>query len=282
MRLSRAYIELTTYCGLECEFCEPKKFSKHVMDLDVFEKIHKNLKGVTKEISYHVLGDPLTVDNLTSYLDISKSYGFNVSLTTSGFYMHSGLYAALLHPAVKQVNISLSSFFGNKNKKTDFSSYMNSICEFASQSSKTPKRFVNLRLWNEGNEKYLDFNQNVYEYLSDYFCVEINRNDTKSKLASYTLLVKDVMFEWPSLSKEPVYEHGKCHAISSQIAFLSDGSVVPCCLDGRGDIKLGSIADEDLRTIISKDRSKNMIDGFRNNLLVEKLCKTCGFRNAKL
>ncbi len=283
MALTRAYIEITNHCGLNCEFCEPKKNTKTQMDIDLFEKIHKELHiHKTKELSYHILGDPLTVANIHDYLDISAAYQIPVNLTTSGFYIGDVNQKTLFHPAIKQINFSLSSFHANKNQTLPLDDYLERLCVFAKQSYKLPKRFVNFRLWNEGDANYADFNTLITNYLSKSFDVAIRQDERKTKLASYTLLVKDNMFTWPSVDKQPMYKNGTCHAIHGQIGFLANGTVVPCCLDTHADMALGSIKDTSLAEILNGQKAKKMLAGFKNNILVETMCQTCGFRDTRL
>ena len=58
---------------------------------------------------------------------------------------------------------------------------------------------------------------------------------------------------------------------------MSNGDVVPCCLDANGTIKLGNIFDMDLDIILNSDRVNNIRNGFRNNKKCEELCKHCNF-----
>ena len=60
---------------------------------------------------------------------------------------------------------------------------------------------------------------------------------------------------------------------------MSNGDVVPCCLDQNADILLGNIFDVPLSEILTYKKSMDILKGFNNNKLTEKLCKTCGFRN---
>lgn len=109
--LAKAYIEITTFCGLNCDFCEPKKSPPAQMELALFDKINKELLGKTKSLAYHILGDPLSVQNLNAYLDISAFYGHKVEIVTSGHYLKNIDKNTLLHKAIKQINFSISSFF---------------------------------------------------------------------------------------------------------------------------------------------------------------------------
>lgn len=279
--LSKAYVEITTFCGLNCDFCEPSKTKPHNMELSLFEKINKELQNKTKTIAYHILGDPITVQNLSEYLDISARYGHSVELTTSGHALKKVDKNILLHPVIRQINFSLSSYFANKNKTDSLESYMQYIVDFCKLSIGVPKRFINLRLWNIGDDKYSSFNLDVERILKDRFGV-FEFASKKTRLASYTLLVKDKMFEWPSLSKKALNLTGSCFAISGQIGILADGRVVPCCLDANGDMELGNMKVQSMEEVLNSQKAQRMLRGFRENILLEKMCQTCGFREVKL
>ena len=61
------------------------------------------------------------------------------------------------------------------------------------------------------------------------------------------------------------------------IGILSDGRVIPCCLDSEGIITLGNIYNENLDEILDKKIVKEMINGFKNNYKCQELCKHCNF-----
>ena len=71
---------------------------------------------------------------------------------------------------------------------------------------------------------------------------------------------------------------GTCQGLRSQLAILSNGTVVPCCLDQEGDINLGNIFIDNLEEILNKTLTKEIISGFENKKIVHNLCKKCGFR----
>lgn len=271
---AKAYIQITEFCGLNCSFCEPKKFKTAQMSLPLFEKINKELYKKTKTVAYHVLGDPLTVENLRDYLDLSLKYGHAVELTTSGFYSLED-EGVLFHDAVRQINLSLSSQFVNR-KKNSLDDYMGKIFDFCDKSAKKPRRFINLRLWNIGDARYSQFNEEVESLISKrYGNSDFIRG--KTRFTSYAVLVKDRVFEWPSLQKERLFKTGGCLAISSQIGFLTDGTVVPCCLDANGDISLGNVAEKTLDEILNSKKAIDIANGFKNNIRIEGLCQTCSF-----
>jgi radical SAM protein with 4Fe4S-binding SPASM domain len=98
--------------------------------------------------------------------------------------------------------------------------------------------------------------------------------------SEYTLLIdKANKFTWPDSNNNFVNDSGYCYALKDQIAILVDGTIVPCCLDGEGEINLGNIFNENLENVLSTERVDKMIKGFRNRKVEEKLCKHCNFKN---
>ena len=66
-----------------------------------------------------------------------------------------------------------------------------------------------------------------------------------------------------------------CKALIKQIGVLSDGSLVPCCLDHDGDVVLGNLLNQSLEEILASPRAQALIEGFRHHTASEKLCQNC-------
>ena len=255
------------------------------MSLEFFESTIKQLKPYTKEIACHVMGDPLTLSNLSDYLDIIHKHKLKALLTTSGYFLKKHSYSTLFHPCVKQINVSLNSFNKNETSLT-LQQYMKPILELCTEKVKREKNiFINLRLWNLDeimSEK--EFNSTLFSMLSKEFDtpLEINKiyeERAKSiRLTNKVLLHFDNYFEWPSL-KNKNYGHGTCQGLQSHIAILASGKVVPCCLDGDGIIELGDLHKEELKTILLNNRTTNMLNGFKEGQAVEELCQKCSYKD---
>ena len=276
MKFHRVYIEITNICGLECTFCPPKTNPIKTMSKGFFKKILVELAPYTKNIALHVMGDPLAISNLQEYLDIAEEKKLNVMITTSGKYLNS--HENIFHKCLKQINISLNSF--NKNKmKCTFDEYMDGIFKLC-EKRVDDDVFINLRLWNlDKNRSEESYNTQIFKKLSDYFHIDIPKEINKKsfRLAKKILLHFDNYFEWPSLQSTH-NSNGFCHGLSSQIAILADGRVIPCCIDGDGVINLGDLHQNSLKDILNSKRAKNIQDGFRNHKAYEELCKKCTFK----
>jgi len=285
MNFNRVHIEVTNICGLACSFCPPKLQPTKTMSLEFFEKVLIELKPYTKSLSFHVMGDPLTLSNLYEYLELAGKHGFEVELTTSGYYLKTTPVDALFHKAVRQVNISLNSY--NKNSTNlSFQEYMDGVLKTCKNKLELyPKPFINLRVWNLDDAlSEAEFNTMLFEKIENFFDVEIDmdeiyKDNSKSiRLASKVLLNFDKYFEWPSLNSAHDSD-ASCYGLKSHIGILADGTVVPCCLDGEGVINLGNLHDARLDDILNSKRTQDMIEGFSQHKAVEELCRKCSYKD---
>lgn len=285
MKFHRVYVELSNICGLKCSFCPQSTLKPQSMSLDFFESLLAQLLAYTKEIAYHMGGDPLSLSNLEAYLDATKRYGLQGLLTTSGYYLSKHSHETLLHPALKQVNISLNSY--NKNAMPlSFEAYMQPVLELCRAQNETRKDlFINLRVWNfDEKQSEKAFNAMLFAYLSQAFGVTldaqtIERERPRSlRLAEKVLVHFDRYFEWPSLASKNESE-GTCLGLKSHFGILSSGIVVPCCLDKEGVIPLGNLHVDSLETILNAQRAQTILQGFRQGRCVETLCRKCTYKH---
>lgn len=285
MKFSRAYVEITNICGLACSFCPPKESPPVTMELPFFKKVVEELSTYTDEIALHVMGDPMVLSNLDAYLDIAHTAKLKVMITTSGFYLDPFRREALFHPAIRQVNISLNSF--NKNSVSrSFESYIEPVLALCDEKLAGKKDFfINLRLWNlDAEQSEHDFNQKLLDLLERHFALDqgsiisqISGERQSIRLASKILLHFECYFEWPSLNGTIVGD-GYCQGLNKQIAILSDGRVVPCCLDSEGIMELGNLRETNLGKILTSKRSSTIQEGFAKGICTEELCQKCSYK----
>jgi len=284
VKFYRAYVEITNVCGLACSFCPTKALPVTQMDLSFFESVVVQLKPYTREIACHVVGDPLTLPNLSEYLDIIHKHRMKALLTTSGYFLKKHSYETLFHPCVKQINISLNSY--NKNETAlSFEQYITPVLDMCrAKLERNKELFINLRVWNlDEMMSERMFNTVLFEKLSRTFSLPLDleniyRERPKSiRLENKILVHFDTYFEWPSLNNK-VYGDGTCQGLQSHIAILAGGKVVPCCLDCDGIIELGDLKHHTLKEILSNSRTQNMIKGFNEGKAVEALCRKCSYK----
>ncbi len=285
MKFYKVFVELTNICGLKCSFCPTKELNNQTMHLELFEKTISQLPQFTKEVATHIMGDPLVLSNLSTYLDIIYKYNLKALITTSGYYISKHSLKTLTHPSIKQINISLNSF--NKNDTTiSLDNYLEPIFRLIEYKREYCRdKFINLRIWNLDEEmSEIEFNREVFAKISDRLNIVLDidkiyqENPKSIRLEYKTLLHFDNYFEWPSLNNQ-IYGDGTCQGLQSHFGVLSNGDVVPCCLDGDGVMRLGNISDNLIKDILESKRSKSIIDGFRDNKAVEELCQKCSYKD---
>jgi len=279
-KFHKVYIELTNICGLHCSFCPTKTTKSATISLELFENILLQLHPYTKNIALHVFGDPLTLSNLEKYLDIALQHNMKVEITTTGYYLKNFDLNIFLHKAIKQINFSLNSY--NKNEMNiSLEEYLEPMFELSALKLKNKvHNFINFRLWNlDKNNSEIDFNTQVLNVLSKKFHIDLTDigYNKSIRLENQILIDFDAYFKWPN-PNDTTSTNGFCHGLTSQIAILSSGVVVPCCLDSFGIINLGNIKTTKLKDILHSKRAIDIVEGFKNNIAVEELCKRCTFK----
>ena len=255
------------------------------MSLKEFDSLNSELKDVTRELAYHVLGDPLVLSNLKEYLDISEKYKLKVNLTTAANRFSEDDFAKLNHKIVRQINFSINAYNHN-SFKISLEEYLKPIFEFCKYSKeKGADYFINLRIWNlDNDETSKEFNKKVFDLAKKYFNISFDLNEVyvarpkNLRIQRKTFFHFDEYFEWPSLESDLVSKEGFCYGLDSHFGVLANGDIIPCCLDKDAIMKLGNCFEKPLIDILNGDRAKAIKDGFKNNILVEELCQKCSYR----
>lgn len=271
--LKKIYVEITNVCNYSCSFCKGSERECGYITVENFEKVINKIKGHTKYIYLHVLGEPLLHKNLVDIIKIANDNDINVSITTNASLIGKR-HNELLKCDIRQINYSLHSLYESKH---DSEKIIDDIVNYINNSKNT---YHSLRLWNIDKDE--NINHELLRQLADKFGVEYeiftNLSAGKGvKIDDKVFVEIDKQFFWPDINAEVVSNTGKCYGLKSHVGILLDGTIVPCCLDCEGSIPLGNIYTDEIDDVLASTRVVNMLDGFRNNELREPLCKTCGF-----
>lgn len=277
-KFKKIYIEITNKCNLNCSFCSKSNKKKREMSTDEFENVLKKIDVYTDYVYLHVKGEPLLHSHFKDILELSKKYHKQVNITTNGTLLKYRLDDIVSSKVVRQINISMQSMV-NEN-------YLNDILESVEYILNNSNIQVVLRFWALENNQFSSLQNDIILKIIKYFKLDTNIIEDIQEKNNITLrnrlyLNKESLFVWPSLENDYYNEIGKCYGLKTHIGILSDGTVVPCCLDSEGIINLGNIFNENLNDIINSNRSQNMIKGFNNNKVCELLCKKCSFKDKK-
>ena len=173
---------------------------------------------------------------------------------------------------IHKINISLHSFEGLADEH-----YTRHICELADFAKCAADKgiIIVFRLWNNGFDG--GKNEIVFNLLKENIHGEWAENTRGIRIRNKIHLEWGERFEWPDSKAEIKGEKFSCYGLRDQFGILSDGTVVPCCLDSDGIINLGNIFNEDIEAILNSERALNLIEGFKCGIASEDLCKRCGY-----
>lgn len=282
-KFKKAYIEITNVCNLSCSFCPLTKRKKQFLSTSEFEHVLKEVKPYTEYIYLHLMGEPMLNPNLEEFLNIADEMGFKVNITTNGTLIPKVKEILLNAKALRQINISLHSFEANSG--IIFEEYFTNVLSFIKEANENTNIICSMRLWNldsyniKGDNRLnniiVDMIKSEFEF--DGNLKETLDRDKKIKLRKNVYLNGAEKFKWPTMDIEVLGDRGFCHGLRDHFGILVDGTVVPCCLDGEGNIPLGNIYEEELSSILNCDRAKKIYDGFSGRKRVEELCKRCGY-----
>ncbi len=248
------------------------------MPLELFEKVCKEVAPLTQMITLHVLGDPCKLKNLNRYLSTAKRFSLKVDLVTSGVYLHD--FETLLQDAIYQISISLDAGLDHHNKLNQHR-YIQKILEFCRYKfEKNSEVFLNLRIQDSTLEKHQNL---IKPFLESFECVSLEglKTQGRTRLFKKSFLNIQKTFKWPSLNApNPLNQESKipyCYGLIKQIAILSNGVVVPCCMDTQANINLGDLNHMPLKDILKSQKAMAIKTHFLKGEALEPLCQNCSY-----
>lgn len=239
----------------------------------------ERLRGRALCLYFHVMGEPLLHPEIGLLLEMAGASGFPVNLTTNGTLLGTAGEGLLGKPALRQLNVSLHS----RSELGADSEYLDGVLSFVNELRSKNKTIIALRLWNrrdgmqDGNTALI-IDRLAREFGCDRKNLDSMGDNRGVKLAEGVYLNLSAQFTWPSLDCEEIGSKGFCMGLRDQVGILCDGTVVPCCLDGGGELALGNIFIQSLEEISATPRATAIYDGFSRREAVEELCRRCGYR----
>lgn len=275
MKFKRIYIEITNTCNLSCQFCIQNQRVPRIMHVEEFRHVLNEIQPYTDYVYLHILGEPLSHPQIKEILQCCQERNIYVNLTTNGTLLKQQK-EVLCTSGIRQVNISLHSFPEHEQRQ-----YLQDVLTTGELIAASGTH-VNYRLWSiQENGQLSEETMQLLHYVKEHYNVIVTEEPKRMQrleLGDHLHLHFEDVFAWPSLEVNKISERGRCLGMKTMCGILSNGDVVPCCLDSKGDVCLGNIFKQPFLEIIQSERVKQMLEGFEKQRLVEPLCQHCGYR----
>ena len=269
--ITRCYLEITNICNLDCLFCPKTSREKRSLSPAEFDVLTDKLRGKIKFLYFHLMGEPLLHRHLPDFIKMARDKGFVPVITTNGTLLSRA--QAVVDARPYKVQVSLHSHEGNGKECPEL--YVGDVMRFALEAASKGIIIV-LRLWNQGG--YDKENERLLDIVAEYAPRPWGLCHNGWRVADNIFIEYGRMFEWPEGEKpENGEQEAFCYALRNQIGVLVDGTVVPCCLDSAGAMKLGNLFEQSLDEILASPRARAIYDGFTRHEAVEPLCRRCGY-----
>lgn len=267
----KVYVEITNLCNMNCSFCHGHNRPPRQMTSEEFSLVLDQLSDQTQYIYYHLMGEPLTHPLLPQFIRMAGERGYKSIITTNGTLLKKRA-DELIAAGVHKVNLSVHSFETGSDEA--HKTYIHQLVVFVEKAA-AQGIIVVFRLWNQGCDN--GRNQTTLQYLQEDMHGEWKTNTRGIKIRDNVYLEWGERFEWPDSKAQVKGTRYFCYGLKDQFGILSDGTVVPCCLDSDGVIHLGNIFTDDLSSILASPRVTDMVEGFRRGVATEDLCRRCGY-----
>jgi MoaA/NifB/PqqE/SkfB family radical SAM enzyme len=277
IKLERIYLEIGNICNLACPFCLPRSRPPQTMTVDRIIRILPQIKKIASSVCLHVLGEPLFHPEFDAICDLLTVWEVPVQITTNGTLLYKKRKEILKQNTIRQINISLQAL-DFPHVSHDCHKLLSGIHQFCCKAMiARPELYINLRFWNFDKIEHSP----TFQFFQSLFNFDVSKIDIQWKksfhLQGRLYLNFDSQFQWPSLTHSFRSEKGYCYGLTHHCGILANGDVIPCCLDGNGEIVLGNCLVTPLEEILSLPRAQNMTAHFNKGELIEPLCRHCGF-----
>lgn len=281
MKFKKIYIEITNACNFHCSFCYPSKRAKWALTVEEFDFICQRIKPFTDYVYLHVMGEPLLHPHFEEILRTADGYCFKVNITTNGSQVKARQAILQKYPP-RQINISLHDLEENVPAE-QLPQLLRDLIDVA--DSLAGSTYFNFRLWNRVEGEAIGvFSQRCIDLLIGYLSLDASlftpENFLKGiHLRKHIYLQSAPRFDWPDAGAvASAGEPKTCYALKAHIAILSDGTIVPCCIDADAHLRLGNIFTDDLPEVLLTKKALQIKEGFARKEAIENFCRVCGFR----
>ena len=268
------WIDTTNFCNLRCPLCPQHKGldrEKSVMDMDLFTSIIDQIKGNKPLVKLYMSGEPMLHKNLFEMIKYAEKGGCRTMIHTNATLLNRDKAIQLLQSSLTYLSFSFDGctpeIYEKVRKGANFEKVKLNIEQFLDlkkeMGSKSPHTTIEILRMNE-----------TEKYLSDFVTHWQRPGVDKVNIAPCGIwpgIVENFGFE------EPInFGYRPCPTLFEACSILTDGTVVPCCMDVNGKIPLGNINDKSFEEVwYGKKYNTLRIQHLERNIPKNSICNGC-------
>lgn len=256
--------EVSSLCNLKCLMCpQPNKMTrpKKNMEFDLFRAV-VDTNSQIKEVELFNWGEPLMNPHLIEFVGYAAKKNILTRFVTNATLLNRNMSLKLVEAGLDEIYFSLDNIDDEyeRIRKQSFSRVIENITAFIDIARKSPRHIrtgVNI-VKSQYNKIGLD--QAKHRFM---------------EMGIDVVLVEEGQFE-----QEVVSRTSRCFEPYRNITILSNGTVVPCCVDYDGVLAMGSVWQEpNLKKIFNNSAYRSLRRSFRSNNRMNSICERCSYRS---
>jgi MoaA/NifB/PqqE/SkfB family radical SAM enzyme len=247
---------------------------KGIMDLKLFKNILGQIKNYAKVIQLYWMGEPLMNKNLFDKIRLCKNdTQAKVIISTNGSLLNDGNIISLLESGVDKIIVSMDAatnndIYSNIRKGGNLDRLNNSVEKLIAENKKRNKKvaiFLQfIQLYENESQKEAFLNRwSKFDCMTNLSC-----------LYSWCNQMPELSEKSPFLSPMIGTERVACSDLWFKACIRFDGEVSLCCFDWNNSVSLGSLENDNLRTIWNNKLINQIRSEHRENKFI-RLCYKC-------
>jgi len=284
-------LESSGLCNFRCVHCPTgiRPNGRPNLSMEIFNQFLKNIDErdyIPRVVVLYHGGEPLINKNLDLFIKILKERGVQkTQVVTNGSLLNNEWAERLINARLDEIHFSFDGESPEENnlirKNGNFLRDAENVKLLISVKKRlgveNPKiKISNIRFANEGQLMEMHrINEYIFNDIPEYIKTFFFENSKDIVFQSYPAMV------WPGLEtnlyKILEFKNNQldyCPYLFETITILSNGKVVPCCYDLKGEKVFGNIQNSNILDIWQSQDYSLFRENFRKKIF-DNLCKNC-------
>lgn len=241
------WIDTSSICNLKCVMCPQSKGLRRptsVLGMETYRQIIDQICGNKPMVKLYMTGEPLINQDIIEMVTYAAAKKCHTLIHTNATLLTESTARRIIDSPLETISFSFDGctqeVYERLRPPARFESVKKNIERFLKIrkeiGSKLPKAVVEII-------EMADTKGNIDEFMQQW------RDAGTDEVSVTTCMTWLGDVEDHRLNKPKICGYRPCPALFRSTAILSDGTVVPCCMDVHGQLRLGNINEQSIEDI---------------------------------